>query len=163
MVASSERTIIERVRDLTRYDEREDEALALPYGMTSFQAALGLSQLVRLDDFLAKRQEIYHQYVQRLSPGGVVLPFPAPPGEDIHYRFIVKARRGAQAIIERLNGKGIAARRPVFRQLYRYTGTEGLSGTEKAYHEDVSIPIYPTLTIGEQKRVTRELLTVLGM
>ena len=45
MVASSDRRLIERVRDLRDYDEKEDDGLRYNYKLTDLQAALGVVQL----------------------------------------------------------------------------------------------------------------------
>jgi len=154
MVCSDDGRLVERVRDLIHYDERTDDTTPYAYGMTSFQAALGLSQLSRIDDFIQRRREIHDRYRQTFSEGGIELPQPAVPGEDIHFRFVVRAPNGPDRIIHRLQDRGIIARRPVFRPLYVYTGDGALPGTERAYDRDVSIPLYPALTDGEVRRVT---------
>ena len=59
-----------RVRDSIRYDERTDDHTALAFEMTSFQAALGTSQMARIDDFLKRRLAIYDFYSGDLPLGG---------------------------------------------------------------------------------------------
>jgi perosamine synthetase len=160
MVCSNDARLVGRVRDLIRYDERSDENTAYPYGMTSFQAALGLSQLARIDGFIRRRKEIYDLYRRSLSGAGIELPPPAPQGEDIHYRFILEAQDRVDQVISRLHDRGVIARRPVFRPLYLYTGGRALPGTEQAYARDVSIPLYPALTDEEARRVSEAVIAV---
>ncbi len=162
MVCSDDAGLIGRVRDLIRYDERTDALTAYAYGMTSFQAALGMSQMLRIDDFLQRRLAIHDFYREAFSAAGIELPPPALPGEDIHYRFVVKSDGPPDRVISRLEELGIGARRPVFKPLYAYEGTEELPGAGRAYAADVSIPLYPTLTDGQMRRIARAVVTVLA-
>ena len=142
------------MRDLIHYDQREDKKLRYNYQMTSFQAALGLSQLGLLDEFLSRRKKIADFYSEEFQRAGIDMPHPAPSGEDIHYRFIVKAPGRVKDVIDKLSDLGVNAMRPVFRPLYFYTGDDELSGTKRAYEEDVSIPIYPALTDSDVERIS---------
>ncbi len=162
MVCSDDTGFIERVRDLARYDERTDERTGYPYGMTSFQAALGQSQIERLDDMIARRRAIHDRYREAFPAAGIELPPAAAPGEDIHFRFVIKTDNRSDHVISRLEQRGIAARRPIFRPLYKYEGTDELAGTRQAYDRDVSIPLYPALTDEEAKRVTEAVVSVMG-
>lgn len=162
MVCSDSAGLIDRVRDTIRYDERTDGCTAHPYGMTSFQAALGTSQLVRLDEFLERRRLIYESYRAAFVPAGIELIEPAAAGEDIHYRFIVKTDRTAQAVITKLGELGVTARRPVFKPIYYYEGTDMLPGAGLAHERDVSIPLYPALTDPQVRRVIRAVVKVMA-
>jgi dTDP-4-amino-4,6-dideoxygalactose transaminase len=128
--------------------------------MTSFQAALGLSQMGRLDEFISRRKKIADFYREEFQSAGIEMPPPATQGEDIHYRFIIKAPGRAKDVIDKLSDSGIRAMRPVFMPLYFYTGDGELSGTKKAYEEDVSIPIYPALSDSEVARISNAVKAV---
>ena len=154
MVSSKDEDLMDKVRDLIHYDQREDKKLRYNYQMTSFQAALGLSQLGWLDEFLSRRKKIAQYYHEEFQRAGIDMPAPAPMEEDIHYRFIIKAPGRVKDVIDRLSDLGVRAMRPVFLPLYFYTGDEELVGTKKAYEEDVSIPIYPALTDSDVERIS---------
>jgi len=160
MVCSNDANMIDRVRDLIRYDERTDRETAYACGMTAASAALGTSQMTRLDDFLKRRRAIHDVYRESFSTAGIGLRPAAGPGEDIHYRFIVQTGRGAQGTIDRLNDLGIGARRPIFRPLFAYEGTKELPGTKSAHARDVSIPLYPALTDRQVRRITAAVVRV---
>jgi perosamine synthetase len=162
MVCSDDAGFIDRVRDLARYDERTDARTAYAYGMTSFQAALGQSQMARLDDFLARRRAIHDRYREAFSASGIGLSPAAAPGEDIHYRFVVKSDHGPDDVISGLGKRGITARRPIFAPLFVYEGTGELPGTRRAHDRDVSIPLYPALTDDEVKRVAGAVVAVMA-
>ncbi|MBN2225015.1 MAG: DegT/DnrJ/EryC1/StrS family aminotransferase [Deltaproteobacteria bacterium] len=162
MVCSDDAGLIGRIRDLVRYDERTDVLTGYAYGMTSFQAALGASQMSRIDEFLQRRLAIHDFYRETFSAAGVELPPPAGQGEDIHYRFVVKSDDGVDRVISRLGERGIAARRPVFAPLYTYEETGELPGAKRAHNRDISIPLYPALTDDETRRVAEAVVAVLA-
>jgi perosamine synthetase len=60
MAASDSDEIIERIRDLKTYDEKEADKVRYNYKMTDVQAAIGEVQLGRLDDFIGERKRIAH-------------------------------------------------------------------------------------------------------
>jgi perosamine synthetase len=161
MVCSKKIEIANEVRDLIKYDESEDGKVRFNYSMTEFQAALGKNQLERLETFVLRRKEIAGFYRDEFDRAKILMPLPAPPGEDIHYRFIIKAPNRVDEIIKKLEDDGIAARRPIFKPLYFYTGGSELPGTKRAYEENISIPIYPTLTDDEVERVAAVVINVM--
>src|SRR5579883_2046260 len=62
MLLSDSDTLVRRARDLRDYDDRADATLRYNYKMTDFQAALGVSQLGRLPQFLARREALAARY-----------------------------------------------------------------------------------------------------
>jgi perosamine synthetase len=161
MVSSGSRDILSVVEDLREYDKREDDRLRYNYSMTEVAAAIGGVQLERLDEFLMRRRKIASFFREEFEKVGAMLPPTAPAGEDIHYRFIIKAPKKAAETIDRLTGLGISARRPVFSPLYSYTGSQVLPGVKRAFDEDVSIPIYPALTDTEVEKISEAVRKVL--
>ncbi len=164
MVCTGDGEITDEIRDLIIYDEREESGTRFNYAMTEFQAALGRSQLEKLDAFISRRREIAAYYRKEFERASIPMPQEPPAGDDINYRFIVKTAGAVEVVIKKLEKRGIAARRPVFKPLYQYTGQytgDGeLPGTKRAFGEDVSIPIYPTLTDGEVERVAAAVIDV---
>jgi len=159
MLASPRREITDAARDLIHYDQRDDGKLRFNYRMSDIQAALGLSQLSRLDRLLARRRDIADRYRTACRKAGIEPPPERPEGEDIHYRFVVKTGGADPGIvIDRFNDLGIHARRPVFKPLYHYTKGDPLPGAAHAYARDVSIPIYPSLSDESIMRITDSLI-----
>src|SRR5439155_8269630 len=78
--------LVARVRDLRDYDERTDLVPRLNAKLTDMQAALGRSQLRRLDHFIARRREIAAGYRRHL--GGLGCRLPADGGaRHVYHRF----------------------------------------------------------------------------
>jgi len=158
MLSSPKREITEAARDLIHYDQRDDGALRYNYRMSEMQAALGLSQLSRLDRFLDRRRVIADRYRDACVKSGIEPPPERPTGEDIHYRFVIKTGGvDPNVVCNRFNDFGIHARRPVYTPLYHYTTGEPLPGASCAFEQDISIPIYPSLSDDSIMRITDAL------
>lgn len=160
MLVSNSKTFLNRARDLLDFDERRNCKLRFNYNMTDFQAALGISQLARLKDFIRKRIETASYYDKRFDKLPMKLPIRQ---RNIYYRYVVRIDKDAVSIISCLKRYGIEAKRPVFKPLHLYLGLERskFPAAEKVFREAVSLPIYPDLKDGEKRRVADTLITVL--
>jgi len=152
--------LIDRVRDLRDYDEHEDLQPRFNYKMTEFQAALGRSQLARLDAFVARRREIATRYQARLAHIGG-LPPDARGGRHVYHRFIVDLGRPVGPLIEALAARGVAARRPVFRPAHQALGLSGYAVADRLWEACLSLPCYPTLGDQEVDLVAAALMEAL--
>ena len=161
MVSSKDRNIVNQVKELIDYDERDDKGIHFNYSMSSVEASMGIVQLSRLDELLSRRKEIAGYYREEFERKGILMPPSSPGGENIYYRFIIKAKGLVDETIGRLMDMGITARRPVYRPLSYYTNDKTLPGVQEAYDENISIPIYPALSDGEVERVARAVIKVI--
>jgi len=141
----------------------EMQELGYNYRLTDFQAALGISQLKRADEGLAKRREIAETYFQAFvnkdfikGQSGII------EGHAYHlYVLEVENRLGLYNYLRENN---------IFSQIhyipchlmpyYRDLGwKEGdMPNAENYYKNCISLPMYPTLTGGEQKFVIETIL-----
>lgn len=153
MVASSSKDLINRIKDLREYDKKDDGNLRYNYKMTDIQAAIGLTQLERLDFFITRRREIARQYSVAFK--GLELQLPVARSGHIYFRYIIKPgiNVSVDEWINRLKNLGVQCERPIFKPIHQYLGLTGYPQTEQLYHRLVSIPIYPSLTAGEIKKV----------
>ncbi|VVB77862.1 UDP-4-amino-4-deoxy-L-arabinose--oxoglutarate aminotransferase [uncultured archaeon] len=144
MLATDDPDVTERVNDLLKHDNRTELGENYNYGMNDVQAALGITQLNKIDYFIDKRKEIAEIYGLLLKDSKFSLP---NNSENIFFRYIIKTDN-AEKLIENLRSRGIEASRPVFIPLHRYLKLPDLDfpNTVSAYNESVSIPIYPTMT-----------------
>jgi len=78
----------------------EQLALGFNYRMTDIQAALGLSQMTRLDEFVTRRHELAGRYNEALSTLPFVLPFQKEETYSAYHLYVVTLDK-ARSIIDR--------------------------------------------------------------
>lgn len=137
------------------------------FRLTDIQAALGRSQLRRLDDFIARRRERALQYHERLAGLPLVLP-PADAGSAWHLYVVRLADAATRRLVyDRMRTAGIGVNVhyvPLYRQpLFRRMGFDSASfpQTEHFYAGALTLPLYPGLTEAQQARVCEVLADVL--
>jgi len=178
MLFSDSQKLLDEVRDLREYDNRDDYRVRYNYKLTDLQAALGLSQLERLPSFLARRREIAQRYTEAMQHIPVVLPRAYPDREHIYYRYVIridgieaqrhrvtKVRSDKEELgryLELLHRKGIGCQRPVYRPLHHYLGLRGFPITDKVWQTALSLPIYPSLTDDEQEKIISEVEEIIN-
>lgn len=132
------------------------------YRMTNMQAALGLAQLERLDEFVARKREMGRRYRELFSKlSGVQLPWPKTEyAENIYWVFGLVLDKtlaiDAEEAMWRLLVKGVGTRpffcpmhmQPVLRKMGLFNG-ETYPVAENLYHYGFYIPSGLALT-GEQ-------------
>ena len=159
MAASNSAEIIERIRDLKTYDEKEADKVRYNYKMTDVQAAIGEVQLGRLDDFVDQRKSIARQYVKSLKSLNIKLP--EENSEHIHYRFVVGLETDCNFLIQKLTRKGIGCTRPVFLPIHRHLKMDGYPLTDKVWETALSVPIYPSLHTKDVEQIITNFINVL--
>jgi len=146
--------------------------LGFNYRMTDIQAALGLSQLSCLDDYVARRHEIAKRYDVELAQLPVTTPWQSPQTYSSYHLYPIRikkaqAKKTQRQVYDVLWESGIAANLhyiPVHRQpYYESLGfREGdFSEAEQFHREAISLPMYPALTDGQQDHVIDALRKVL--
>ncbi len=159
MVLGEDRRLVEGVRDLLLHDNRDRYRLRFNAQMTDLQAAVGRVQLGRLHGFLKARKRLADRYTRALRDvPGLTLPFDAESPKRTWFRYTVEvadARRAAMV----LAGKGIEAKPPVFQPLHRYLDLDPrrFPATEVLFRRVLSLPLYPSLSEADQRRVIREV------
>lgn len=165
----AERLLCFRTHGITRRhpDWRyEIGELATNGRLTDIQSALGLSQLKKLDRFIARRKEIAAAYMKDLAGvDGLKLP---PAGESAWHLFPVRVpvERRAGAFKElRDGGIGVQVHyipvhtMPLFQKL-GYPA-KLCPNAEAYYAGELSLPIYPTLTKADRKKVVEAVKAVM--
>jgi dTDP-4-amino-4,6-dideoxygalactose transaminase len=142
----------------------EQQRLGFNYRMTDIAAALGLSQLTRIDEFLARRREIAAAYDSAFAHLPITRPWQDPDTSSAWHLYIIRldrrrVRRSHREVFDALRSAGIGVNLhyiPVYRQpYYRDLGFgQGYCPNAEAYYaEAISLPVYPALTDEEQREV----------
>lgn len=146
--------------------------LGYNYRMTDIQAALGVSQLQRLDKFINDRRSIAATYDAQLSSLPVTIPWQHPDTSSSYHLYPLRIRKSdcgkdQRQVYEALRSVNILVNLhyiPIYRQpYYQAMGFERgyCPEAEKYYTETISIPIYPALTVAEQETVINQLHLIL--
>lgn len=154
------------------YEMRE---VGLNYRASDLHCALGMSQLEKLDRFVARRRALVRRYEERLrSLAEAVAPIArvprCRPAWHVMAVAIDFARLGRERadVVRALRERGIATQVhyiPVHRQPYyreRY-GDLRLPGADAYYGRVLSLPLFVGMTDGDVDRVVHELGAVLGI
>lgn len=148
-------------------------ALGYNYRMTDMQAALGVSQMTRLTDYVARRHQIAERYNQLLAALPLTLPWQHPDSYSAYHLYVIrlqldKAATSHLQLFEALRAKDIMVNLhyiPVHTQpFYQKMGFRlgDYPEAEKYYREAISIPMHPTLSDAEQDFVVATLQELMG-
>jgi perosamine synthetase len=167
-------------RDSTRLAERdqgfdhgepnpwyyEQQVLGFNYRITDLQAALGISQLARIDEFMARRRELAHYYDDAFAGLPMLRPLQASAdarARSAHHLYIVDIDyaalgRSRRAVMTELRQRGIGTQVhyiPLYRQpFHRGLGRlQDFPGAERYYDGCLSLPLYAGLTDADAARV----------
>jgi len=136
--------------------------LGFNYRMTDIAAALGISQLLRLDSNIKKRHEIVRFYNKALSSLPLMLPYSDVSRYSSCHLYIVRIKNKKKLyseIFELLTNFGIGVNKhyiPIHTQpFYKNFGFKSgdFPESESYYREAISLPIFPDLTKKEQESV----------
>lgn len=142
--------------------------LGFNYRMTDMQAALGLSQLRRVDEFVSKRNDIAKRYDQLFRGMAIITPWISPKCYASYHLYVIrleldKISKTQKYIHDALHSKGVLVNLhyiPVYyHPFYERMGFQRgyCQGSEKYYGEALSIPIYPELTDEQQDFVVNAI------
>lgn len=147
--------------------------LGFNYRMTELQAALGISQLNRLDSFVSRRHELAQRYNEMLSDFPITLPWQSPDCYSGFHLYIIRLRLGEikkthRQIFEMLRGRCIGVNLhyiPIHTQpFYQRMGFEAADFPEAIayYQEAISLPMYSAMTEDQQIEVVQSLKSALS-
>lgn len=138
--------------------------LGFNYRMTELQAALGFSQLQRLDQFVARRHELAARYDRLLAALPVTTPWQHPDSYSGLHLYVVRLKleqvgKSYREIFESLRELGIGVNLhyiPVHTQpYYQRMGFKqsDFPEAERYYAEAISLPMFQTMTDAQQDDV----------
>jgi UDP-4-amino-4,6-dideoxy-N-acetyl-beta-L-altrosamine transaminase len=138
--------------------------LGFNYRITDLQAALGLSQMTRLDEFVERRHTLARRYDEALRELPLVLPEQLPETYSAFHLYVIRLQldriaRSRREVIEELRGKGILVNvhyipihtQPYYQQMGFKAGD--FPEAEKYYSEAITLPLYYSLSEADQDQV----------
>ncbi len=163
-----------RDRDRMRYPDegpwhQEVHAWGLNYRLSDVHAALGISQLKRIEAFKRRRKEIFERYQRDLAGIDGVETHTVREGMDpiwhLYPARILGGRR--REVFEKMRDLGIGVQvnyipaywHPVFEDLGYQRGM--CPNAEEFYAQELSLPLFADMTDDDQTRVIEALATAL--
>ncbi|MAO41292.1 MAG: UDP-4-amino-4,6-dideoxy-N-acetyl-beta-L-altrosamine transaminase [Pseudohongiella sp.] len=146
--------------------------LGFNYRMTELQGAMGVSQMNRLDAFVARRHELAKRYDQLLADLPVTTPWQHPDSYSGLHLYVIRLQlenisKNHRQVFESLREQGIGVNLhyiPVHTQpYYQAMGftAEDFPEAMAYYREAISLPMFQSLTDEQQDEVVRVLESVL--
>lgn len=142
----------------------EMQELGFNFRLTDIQAALGISQLRKINRFLARRRDLAERYRSTFASGSSCLRTAQNGGwgESANHLFVIRAPFGKEApnrteYMQRLYDRGYVTQvhyipiplHPYYTRLGH--SMDGLPETRRYYEEGLSIPLYVGLTDDQQQ------------
>lgn len=149
----------------------EMQSLGFNYRLTDIQAALGITQLRKLDVFIKRRREIVEQYNKAFSNiDWLTLPYEKEKVESAFHLYVLqihfdKINKTKQNVIEELQKRNIGTQvhyipvhiQPYYREKFGYTYGD-FPVSENYYEQALSIPLYPKMTKDEVDYVIENVI-----
>lgn len=147
--------------------------LGFNYRMTELQAALGISQMQRLDEFVAQRHRLAERYNQLLADLPLTLPWQHPDSYSGLHLYVIrlqldKINKTHRQVFEELRAAGIGVNLhyiPVHMQPYYQDmgfSVGSLPNSEQYYCEAISLPMFSGLNESKVVYVTHKLQKILN-
>jgi UDP-4-amino-4,6-dideoxy-N-acetyl-beta-L-altrosamine transaminase len=145
--------------------------LGFNYRMTELQAALGVSQMARLDQYVARRHQLARRYDEALADLPFTMPWQHPDSYSGLHLYVVRLQldkllKSHRQIFESLQGKGIGVNlhyipvhtQPYYQRMGFKVGDFPLA--ESYYKEAISLPMFQTMSEEQQDTVIGALREV---
>lgn len=151
----------------------EQQKLGYNYRITDIQAALGVSQLKKADQFLQRRREIASLYTEALQgETALVTPHQQPGCHSSWHLYVIelqleKLKCGRREIFETLRHANIGVnvhyipvyQHPYYRE-HGYSDVECIH-SERYYERAITLPLFPKMTNQDVEDVIQSVKTIL--
>ena len=152
----------------------EMQTLGFNYRMTDMQAALGISQLKKLDGFVTRRRDIAKNYDAALAELDWINPIIEQTANLSSYHLYVvqinfdKIKKNRAEVMNELEEKGIGTQvhyipiidQPYYRENVRVKGD--FANCRLYYEQALSLPIYPLMSDEDIERVLQAVKALMA-
>ena len=142
--------------------------LGFNYRMTELQAALGVSQMARLDDYVARRHALAARYDTLLADLPITRPWQHPDGYSGLHLYVIRLQlerigKTHRQVFDALREQGIGVNlhyipvhtQPYYQQMGFKVGD--FPEAERYYAEAISLPMFQTMSEAQQDQVIAAL------
>lgn len=179
MIVTSDSNLARRIKALRNHGQDPDlpwPEFIMPgfnYRMTEFQAALGLTQMGKLDRIISARRRLASRYDELLKDSPVRVPARAPGNDPVYQSYVVllpeEAASHRKEIIARLRDQGIETtigtwNMPLtsyYRTRYGYT-EKNFPVASRIFRQALTLPLYENLGESEQDMIVDRLISLLN-
>lgn len=148
--------------------------LGFNYRMTELQAALGISQMGRLDQYVERRHQLADRYSELLNKLPLILPWQHPDSYSGLHLYVIRLKlnninKSHREVFDALRDQGIGVNLhyiPIYNQPYYQSmgfNPKDFPESEKYYSEAISLPMYPNLTNDQQDYVISSIKKALEL
>lgn len=170
---------ITRDREILEHDDGpwyyEQQFLGYNYRMTDIQAALGISQLKKIDRFISRRRKIADRYDKAFSgTDSIITPYQLDETQSAWHLYILqlkldKLKTSRKEVYTALQQKGIGVNVhyiPVYyHPYYKQMGyNKGLCpNAERLYERIITIPLYPKMSDEDVEYVIKSIKSIVSI
>jgi dTDP-4-amino-4,6-dideoxygalactose transaminase len=176
-ITTSDAAIARRLRTLRNHGLDPDIPVefvepGFNYRMTEFQAALGKTQLAKLDRIIAARRQAAARYSSLFANGPIGPPIVRPEAFAVYQTYIAtlpaEASERRDDVIAALKERGVEANigtihmplTTYYRRRYGYKRTD-FPITDEVFCKSLALPLYEGLTRQDQAKVANELMAAI--
>lgn len=146
----------------------EQVSLGYNYRITDIQCALGISQMKKLDNFIAQRRAIAKRYDNAFAnTPNILIPRQREGCHNSYHLYVIQVfNLDRRRVFEQLRTEGLGVNVhyiPIYMfPYYRQHGYETTRcvNAEELYHHMISIPMYPGLTEEQQEYVIDKVISI---
>lgn len=160
MILTNNKESYDKIIDIRDYDKKPLMPVKYNYKMTDFQAALGLSQLRKLQQFISRRRQIASFYDEQFSKFNIIPPRNILHKKPVFYRYVMNVNR-LNHIRKTAKEKGVNCEKPVWKPLHKFLPRVRCPNSDYASKHALSVPLYPSLKEEEAEYVAETLSTIL--
>ncbi|MEY7849453.1 DegT/DnrJ/EryC1/StrS family aminotransferase [Natrarchaeobius sp. A-rgal3] len=185
MVVTNDGGFASRVRRLRSFDIEYEpdrhvdkpwyqvaDGIGYNYNITDFQAALGLAQLERLEEFKRQRDKIIDRYDEAFGEiDGLRTPPTPVDSEPMYHLYVLEVSDefgcSRKEFVHAMHAENIGVQvhyvplhyHPLFQKKYDYSPGE-FPVTERVYRKIVSLPLFPGMDVDDVRDVVRAVKRV---
>jgi perosamine synthetase len=161
IVTTNDGVLAEKMRLYRNHGQSErylHVSLGYNFRMTELQAALGIVQMKKIDEFTKKRRKNAAYYDDNLEK--VETPYVHPKAKHVYHQYTIKSDR-RDALERHLKSKGVGCKIyypiPIHRQPVFDLKHVKLPVTEKICEKVLSLPVHPALKQGDLQKVVNTI------